>query len=182
LIRGEDTLLNEPFEREFDLAVLSIGMSPPADNRLISSMLKVSLDKDKFFLEAHVKLRPYDTALKGIFIAGACSGPKDMEESINHGRASAVKLFGFLNLGYAFVEPFIALVDAKRCSGCRMCEKACVAKAIKFDEAKRVARVEEAACMGCGLCNSTCPSSAISLKGYVDSIIDDEISALLEAV
>ena len=73
-------------------------------------------------------------------------------------------------------------VLAKRCSGCRMCEKACVAKAIKFDEAKRVARVEEAACMGCGLCNSTCPSSAISLKGYVDSIIDDEISALLEAV
>ena len=182
LIRGEDTLLGEPFEREFDMAVLSIGMSPPADNKLISSLLKISLDKDKFFLEAHVKLRPYDTALKGIFIAGTCSGPKDMEESINHGRASAVKLFGFLNLGYAFVEPFIALVDAKRCSGCRMCEKACVAKAIKFDEEKRVARVEEAACMGCGLCNSTCPSSAIGLKGYVDSIIDDEISALLEAV
>jgi heterodisulfide reductase subunit A2 len=182
LIRGEDTLLGESFEREFDLAVLSIGMSPPADNKLISSLLKISLDKDKFFLEAHVKLRPYDTALKGIFISGTCSGPKDMEESINHGRASAVKLFGFLNLGYAFVDPFIALVDAKRCSGCRMCEKACVAKAIKFDETKRVARVEEAACMGCGLCNSTCPSSAISLKGYVDSIIDDEINALLEAI
>ena len=108
LIRGEDTLFGETFEREFDLAVLSIGMSPPADNKLISSLLKISLDKDKFFLEAHVKLRPYDTALKGIFIAGTCSGPKDMEESINHGRASAVKLFGFLNLGYAFVEPFIA--------------------------------------------------------------------------
>ncbi len=182
LIRGEDTLFNEPFEREFDLAVLSIGMSPPVDNRFISSLLKISLDKDKFFLEAHVKLRPYDTALKGIFIAGACSGPKDIEESINHGRASAVKLFGFLNLGYAFVEPFIASVNTKRCSGCRMCEQACVAKAIKFDEANRVVRVEEAACMGCGLCNSTCPSSAIELKGHIDRVIDDEISALLEAM
>lgn len=182
LVRGEDTLFNETFEREFDLVVLSIGMSPPVDNQHISSLLKIALDKDKFFLEAHVKLRPYDTALKGIFIAGACSGPKDIEESINHGRASAVKLFGFLNLGYAFVEPFVAFVDMKRCSGCRMCEKVCVAKAIKYDETKRVVHVEEAACMGCGLCNSTCPSSAIGLKGHGDSFIDDEISALLEAV
>jgi heterodisulfide reductase subunit A len=63
-----------------------------------------------------------------------------------------------------------------------MCEQACVAKAIKYDEIKRIVHVEEAACMGCGLCNSTCPSSAITLKGYADMIIDDEISALTEAI
>ncbi|HBA53204.1 CoB--CoM heterodisulfide reductase iron-sulfur subunit A family protein [Syntrophorhabdus aromaticivorans] len=182
VVRGEDTLFGELFEREFDLAVLSIGMSPPKDNRHIASLLKISLDKDKFFLEAHPKLRPYDTALKGIFIAGTCSGPKDIEESISHGRASAVKLFGLLNLGYAFVEPFVAMVDPKRCSGCRACEQACVAKAIMFDDRERIVRVEEAACMGCGLCNSTCPSSAISLKGYVDSSLNDEIGAILEAI
>ncbi len=181
LIRGEDTLFGEIFEREFDLVVLSIGMSPPVDNRLIASLLKITLDKDKFFLEAHIKLRPFDTAVKGIFIAGSCSSPKDVEESLNHGRAAAVKLFGFLNLGHAAVDPFISCVDPKRCSGCRMCEQACVAKAITFDETRRIARVEEAACTGCGLCNSTCPSSAISLKGYGDSIIDDEISAFTEA-
>ena len=182
LLRGEDTLLTMLFEREFDLAVLSIGMSPPLDNQYIASLLKITLDKDKFFLEAHPKIRPYDTALKGIFIAGTCSGPKDIEESINHGRASAIKLYGLLNLGYTFVEPFIALVDTKRCSGCRACEQTCVAKAIKFDESRRVAHVEEAACMGCGLCNSTCPSSAISLKGHLDSYIGDEIGAILEAI
>jgi heterodisulfide reductase subunit A len=180
LLRGEDTLLGETFEREFDYAVLSTGMSSPEDSKLISSLLKVTLDKDKFFLEAHIKLRPFDTAVKGIFIAGTCSGPKDMEESINHGRASALKLFGFLNLGYAFVDPFISWVDPKRCSGCRMCEQACVAKAIKYDEQKRIAHVEEAACMGCGLCNATCPSSSISLKGHMDSAIDDEIGAMIE--
>ena len=182
VLRGEDTLFGEPFEREFDLAVLSIGMAPPVDSKLISTLLKVTLDKDKFFLEAHIKLRPFDTAVKGIFIAGSCSGPKDVEESINHGRASALKLYGFLNLGYAFVDPFISWVDPKRCSGCRMCEKACVAKAIKFDEDKRIVHVEEAACMGCGLCNATCPSSAASLKGHKDSYIDDEIGALMEAM
>jgi len=182
LVRGEDTLFNEFFEREFDLVVLSIGMSPPVDSKLIATLFKITLDKDKFFLEAHIKLRPFDTAVKGIFIAGSCSGPKDVEESINHGRASAVKLYGFLNLGYAFVDPFISVVDPKRCSGCRMCEQACVAKAIKYDEIKRIVHVEEAACMGCGLCNSTCPSSAITLKGYADMIIDDEISALTEAI
>jgi heterodisulfide reductase subunit A len=182
LLRGEDTLFGELFEREFDLAVLSIGMAPPVDNKNIASLLKITLDKDNFFLEAHIKLRPFDTAVKGIFISGSCSGPKDMEESINHGRASALKLYGFLNLGYAFVDPFISWVDPKRCSGCRMCEKACVAKAIKYDEEQRIVHVEEAACMGCGLCNATCPSSSISLKGHVDSVIDDEISAFMEAI
>lgn len=182
VVRGEDTLFGEPFERMFDLVVLSTGISPPVDNKEIASLLKITLDKDKFFLEAHIKLRPFDTAVKGIFIAGSCSGPKDVEESINHGRASAVKLFGFLNLGYAFVDPFISYVDPKRCSGCRMCEQACVAKAITYDEAARVVRVEEAACMGCGLCNATCPSSAIGLKGYLDRMVDDEISAFLEAI
>jgi heterodisulfide reductase subunit A len=181
VIRGEDTLFGETFEREFDLVVLSIGMSPPLDHSLIASLFKITLDKDKFFMEAHIKLRPFDTAVKGIFIAGSCSGPKDVEESLNHGRAAAVKLFGFLNLGYAYVDPFIAYADPKRCSGCRMCEQACVAKAITYDETKRIVRVEEAACMGCGLCSSTCPSSAISLIGYVDSMIGDEISALTEA-
>jgi len=182
VIRGEDTLFGEVFERRFDLVVLSIGMSPPEDSKLIANLLKITLDKDQFFLEAHIKLRPFDTAVKGIFIAGSCSGPKDVEESINHGRASAVKLFGFLNLGYAYVDPFISWVDPKRCSGCRMCEQACVAKAIKYDEEKRIVHVEEAACMGCGLCNATCPSSAITLKGYIDCMIDDEISAFLEAI
>ncbi|MCX8110660.1 MAG: FAD-dependent oxidoreductase [Syntrophorhabdaceae bacterium] len=182
ILRGEDTLLGMAFEREFDLVILSVGMSPSKDNHEIASLLKITLDKDRFFLEAHPKLRPYDTALKGIFIAGTCSGPKDMEESINHGRASAVKLYGLLNLGYAFIEPFVAYVDPKRCSGCRMCEQACVAKAIKFDDNLHIVKVEEAACMGCGLCNATCPSSAIALRGYKDTMIDDEISALTEAV
>ncbi len=148
----------------------------------MASLLKITLDKDKFFLEAHIKLRPFDTSVKGILIAGSCSGPKDVEESINHGRASALKLYAFLNLGYAIVDPFISFVDPKRCSGCRMCETACVANAIKFDEETRVVHVEEAACMGCGLCNATCPSSAVSLRGYFDAIIDDEISALTEAI
>ncbi|HVN22775.1 MAG TPA: CoB--CoM heterodisulfide reductase iron-sulfur subunit A family protein [Syntrophorhabdales bacterium] len=182
VVRGEDTLFGEFFEREFDLAVLSTGMSHPQDSKRMASLLKITLDKDKFFMEAHIKLRPFDTALKGIFIAGSCSGPKDVEESINHGRASAVKLFGFLNLGFAYVDPFISYVNPKRCSGCRMCEQACVAKAITFDETKRVVRVEEAACMGCGLCNATCPSSAIELRGYIDRMIDDEISAFSEAI
>jgi Fe-S-cluster-containing hydrogenase component 2 len=63
-----------------------------------------------------------------------------------------------------------------------MCERACVAKAIRYDEAKRIVQVEEAACMGCGLCNSTCPSSSIVLRGHVDRAIDDEIGALVEAI
>ncbi|MCX7857123.1 MAG: 4Fe-4S dicluster domain-containing protein [Deltaproteobacteria bacterium] len=84
-----------------------------------------------------------------------------------------------LNKGYAYVEPFVADVTEKRCSGCRMCESVCVANAIKYDARKRVVKVEEAQCMGCGLCNATCPSSAVTLLGYSDMILMDEISGLL---
>jgi heterodisulfide reductase subunit A len=106
-----------------------------------------------------------------------------VEESIIHGRASATKLYGLLNLGYTFVDPFVAFVDVNRCSGCKACETACLGNAIKFDEEKRVAYVEETSCVGCGLCNSICPSSAIQLKGYYfDNPIEEEVSALLEAI
>ncbi|MCS7281020.1 MAG: CoB--CoM heterodisulfide reductase iron-sulfur subunit A family protein [Desulfobacterota bacterium] len=179
LIRGEDTLSGEIFERLFDLVILSVGIGPREDAKRISQLLKIPLDKDGFFLEAHAKLRPFETPLKGIYISGCSSGPKDVEESINHGRAAALKVFSLINQGFVSIEPYIAKVNEKRCSGCRMCEEVCVAKAIVYESTKRV-RVEEAQCMGCGLCASQCPSSAITLEGYSDRELADEISGLVE--
>ncbi len=179
LLRGEDTLTGETFEREFDLVVLSLGIGPPEDGKKISQILKIPLDKDGFFLEAHPKMRPFDTPIKGIFIAGGCSGPKDVEESITQGRAAAFKLFSLINMGYALIEPQVATVFTERCSGCRLCERVCPASAIVYDHRSRVIRIEEAQCAGCGLCASICPSSSITLTGYTDAQIIDEQRALL---
>lgn len=182
LVRGEDTLLSEVFERVFDLVVLSVGMVPAEDAKYLASILHIPLDKDGFFLEAHPKLRPLESPVRGIFLAGSASGPKDAEESIVHGRASAAKLFSLLRKGQTFLDPFVASVWERRCSGCRMCESVCIFRAISWDEERRKAKVQQAACTGCGLCASLCPSSAITLLGSEDRMVCDEIGGLLEAL
>lgn len=180
ILRGEDTLTGEVFEKKFDLVILSTGIMPPPDGERIAQILKIPLDKDGFFLEAHPKLRPFETQKKGIFIAGCCSGPKDVEECIAFGRAAALKLFSMLNTGYSELEPYVAEVEKERCSGCRICEEVCVPKAISYEQQMRVVKVDLAQCMGCGLCAATCPSSAISLLGFTDRKIIDETYGLIE--
>ncbi len=106
-----------------------------------------------------------------------------MEEAINHGRASAVKLYGFLSAGFAVVDPFVAVVDVKRCSGCRMCERACVAKAIKYDEAAQDRPRRGGGLHGLRPVQRHLPVLGRSgLRGYIDNAIDDEIAALVEAI
>jgi heterodisulfide reductase subunit A len=180
VLRGEDTFLSQVFEKVFDWVVLSCGLVPAEDAREIASLLHVPLDKDGFFLEAHPKLRPLESPVKGILLAGSASGPKDIEESIASGRACAARLFTLLSKGYTLLDPFFASVSEKRCSGCRVCEAVCVFRAIRWDEERRKVRVDEAACAGCGLCASLCPSSAIGIKGAEDGIVCEEVSGLLE--
>src|SRR5690606_5912638 len=59
---ARDTILGEDILLKPDMIVLSTGIRPNPDNEELAKMLKVPLSKDKFFLEAHMKLRPVDFA------------------------------------------------------------------------------------------------------------------------
>lgn len=166
---------------EADLVVLVTGMVPRENGRLVD-LLKLPLGRDRFFNEIHPKLRPVETVADGVFICGACQGPKNAAESVASGLSAAAQAAAVLKKGYTEREPLIATVDPRRCAWCGACAAACPYGAIEpvRAEGKETARVNEAVCKGCGGCAPLCPADAIDLRGYTDAQIRAAIDAMLK--
>ena len=175
VVRAEDTMLGETYELEADLVVLGVGIRPSDTAEEVISMLKLSKSADGFLLEAHPKLRPVDTAIDGIFVAGCCQGPKDITDTVAQGRAAASAALAYLVKGVAEIEPATSEVSEDMCVGCRCCEKVCPFGAIEFDEERHITRVNEAICKGCGCCVGMCPSGAASVRHFRDKHIYAQI-------
>ncbi len=162
-----------------DLVVLNVGMVPRADASELQAKLRLSRSADGFFQEAHAKLRPLDTALDGIYLAGTAQGPKDITDSAAMGSAAASRAAIPLARGKVEIEPVIAVVDEDLCSGCGVCVALCPYSAIKKDE-QGIARVTEVACKGCGTCAASCPARAITVIHFTDEQIRAQTLAALE--
>ena len=182
VVRGEDTMLGEPYEIEADLVVLASGLRPSDGVEEVVKLLKISQSADKFFLEAHPKLRPVDTATDGIFIAGCCQGPKDIPDSVAQAKAASSASLIYLGTGKAKLEAIISEVNEELCTGCRTCEGLCPYGALEYDAEEKVMKVSEAICKGCGCCSGACPSGAASMRHFRDRQIYAQIAALTEAL
>jgi len=166
VVKIYEPMLQEVLELPAHHLVLSTGLVPNQDNGAIARMLKVPLNADGFFLEAHVKLRPVDFATEGAFVAGACHSPKFISESISQACAAAARAATVLSSTRYRTEAIIAMVDEELCSGCGLCVVACPFKAMELVDG--VARVNETVCKGCGLCSATCRSGAVQQRGFSD--------------
>jgi heterodisulfide reductase subunit A len=166
IVKADDELLGEPYEEEADLVVLATGLTQRKDADRIRSLLKLSQSPDRFYLEAHPKLRPLDTATDGIFLAGTCQGPKDISDTLSQAHGTASRATIPLFAGRVRIEPITSVVDVTYCAGCGLCEQVCEFRALKMDPYRKVMTVNEALCKGCGACNATCPSGAISLRHF----------------
>ncbi len=166
---------------EPDLLALSAATIPNPDNERVAKMLKLSLSKDGFFLEAHMKLRPVDFATDGVFLCGLAHWPKSVEESISQACAAAARAITILSKKELEVEGAIASVDEDLCSGCRICESVCEYGAIEMreKEEKLRAHVLEALCKGCGTCGASCPVGAISMLHFTDDQLLAQVKAAL---
>lgn len=171
-----DTNLQDNIKFETDLIVLSTPMVPADNLDELAKMLKVPLDKNGFFLEAHVKLRPLDFATDGIFLCGCAHWPKNIQDSISQANGAAGRACRFLSAGEITSSGLIAEVDPEMCIGCGTCEEACSYNAIEitsvvkeFEEVSlpvKKSSVNSGLCKGCGTCAVNCPVGAISIKHY----------------
>jgi heterodisulfide reductase subunit A len=184
VVKGVDTLLGVQVEIEADLVVLATAATAADGANELAEKLRISYDQYGFYMESHPKLRPVETNTAGVFLAGACQGPKDIPASVGQGSAAASKVLALFSKDKLESDPQIAQVNELRCIGCLKCADTCPFKAIEEKElpgGKVVAHVIETVCLGCGLCTSTCPSGAIQLQQYTDNQLIAEVEALCQA-
>ncbi|MFH0897445.1 MAG: 4Fe-4S dicluster-binding protein, partial [Candidatus Bathyarchaeota archaeon] len=179
-----EPIIEMPMSIKPDLLVLSAATIANPDNEDLAKMLKVPLTKDKFFLEAHMKLRPVDFATEGIFVCGLAHSPKLIGESLAQASAAASRASTIISKKNIEVEGAIANVDQDLCSSCEVCLGLCEYNAIEMSDSdgKKRAHVLEALCKGCGVCGSACPTGAISMLHFTDAQIMAQIRSALEAV
>jgi len=178
-LRVEDTFLRRVIEHEADLVVLAVGMEHQADAKDVASLLKLSRSADGFFLEAHPKLRPVDTAVDGVFLAGCCQGPKDIPDTVAQAKAAASSALIPLIRGTVPVESATAIVDSELCAGCGLCVDVCPFGAPALDPLWGVSVVNAVLCKGCGTCAAVCPSKAVRLQHFTPEQILAQVDALV---
>ncbi len=188
-VQASDLLSNKQLHIDADLVVLAAAIEPDKSARPLATMLTASMDTNDFFTEAHPKLRPVESPTAGVFLSGACQGPKDIPETVSQAGAAASKVIGLLAKDKLTGNPCIAHSDELMCNGCSTCEKVCPYGAITYEEKefrmpdrttaiRRVASVNPAVCQGCGCCTVACPSGAMDLRGFMNKQIMAEVDAI----
>ncbi|HVO68922.1 MAG TPA: CoB--CoM heterodisulfide reductase iron-sulfur subunit A family protein [Aggregatilineaceae bacterium] len=175
----EDTLIGEQRRIPVDMVILAAGLEPRADAQELGHMMGISCGEAGFFTERHPKLDPVATMTEGVFVAGACQGPKDIPASVAQGAAAAARILGTISQRQVSMEPIRASIDESRCSGCRVCNTMCPYNAIDFIEDQGVSRVNPALCKGCGTCVAACPSQVISGAHFTFDQLMAEIDGIL---
>ena len=182
VLRAEDTLAGVVRQIPVDMVVLAVALEPQADAEHLSRTLNISCGSEGFFTERHPKLAPVSTFTDGVFLAGACQGPKDIPDTVAQAGAAAAEALVMIDRGSMELEPSTAFVDAAKCSGCRICVGLCPFGALSFDAEAGVAVANEVLCKGCGVCVAACPSAALQQHLFTDEQVLAELEGVLKSV
>jgi len=181
-IQAEDTLSGERIDENYDLVVLATGMQPSEGTDKLGEILRVPRDQHGFFMEAHIKLKPVETVVNGIFLAGSCAGPTDIPMTIARGHAAASKTLMLFTKDFIELEPITSYVDPLKCKGCLTCTKMCPYQALKPIETggRKIIQITQSMCAGCGTCAAGCPFNALNQHHFTDEQIFAQIDTALE--
>lgn len=188
MVHGVDGMTGSSMIIDADMVVLATATKAKDDTVALKRKLNISTDLNNFYTEAHAKLKPVETASAGIYLAGACQGPKDIPETVAQASAAAAKAIITLSKKELINNPCVSFVNKATCSGCLACTKVCPYDAIssKYIDVndhgkiirKMIAEVNETLCQGCGGCTVTCRPGAIDLKGFTNKQIVAEVDAI----
>jgi len=179
IVQFEDTLLGKQKRLPVDMVVLMGAIEPQADAKDLGLRCGISCSMAGWYTERHPKLDPVATMTDGVFVAGACQGPKDIPASVAQGAAAAARIQAMITKGKVMIEPIVASIDEEACSGCRICNNLCPYNAIEYDEEKAVSHVITALCKGCGTCVAACPANAITGAHFSNEQVFAEIEGAL---
>ncbi|OGD73898.1 MAG: hypothetical protein A2Y64_07275 [Candidatus Coatesbacteria bacterium RBG_13_66_14] len=179
MVIAEDTLLGTNREVPVDMVILSTALEARSDAEDIRRVVGIGCGSQGFFQEMHPKLAPVATTTDGVFIAGACQGPKDIPDSVAQGAAAAAEALSLIGQGQVAIEPITSTIDEDLCSGCRYCIQNCPYTAISYDTEKKISVVNGVLCKGCGTCVAGCPSGAARQRHYSDTQIYAELGGML---
>ncbi|WP_435549805.1 NAD(P)-binding protein, partial [Desulfobacterium sp. N47] len=180
IITVKDHILNTPLQISVDYLNLATAIVPAEDRKSLAQMLKVPLNEEGFYMEAHMKLKPVDFSTDGVFLAGLAHYPKPIEESISQAQAAAGRAALILNKSTIQIEPIVSVVDEGKCIGCGLCEQSCAFGAIRLKQVHGKgyrAGNYSALCKGCGVCAAGCPQRAIDMKHFSENQILASICA-----
>jgi heterodisulfide reductase subunit A len=172
-----DPVLDQKIKLPADFLALSVGSVPNPDNESISKFLKIPINQDGFFLEAHVKLRPVDFATDGVFFCGMAHSPKFSDEAIVQAHAAVSRASTILTKDYIEAEGKTAYVKSDRCMACGLCQENCPFGAIEVDIEAGTAVVNAVLCKGCGICTASCRMNAVDLNGFSNEQVLAQILA-----
>jgi heterodisulfide reductase subunit A len=176
-VRVKEPVLGEEIVLSPDIVVLAPAIVPHPENEKLASLMKVTLNAERFFLEAHLKLRPVDFAIEGMFLCGLAHSPKDISESIAQAQAAAGRAATILAKDHLEVGGVISTIDEDKCVACLTCIRMCPYD-VPFINTKGAAEIESAKCQGCGICAAECPAKAIQLMHYKDNQLLAKTEAL----
>ncbi|MGD8815225.1 MAG: FAD-dependent oxidoreductase, partial [Anaerolineales bacterium] len=186
-IQSWESAFGEQMAFQADLLILSTPAIPAEGHRELGTILKVPVDMDGWFLEAHVKLRPVEFASSGVFLAGAAHYPKLLDETIVQAQAAASRAATVLSRETLSAGGAVANIDPLLCVGCLTCVRICpfgvpqiLPEEVGVGGVNGAAYIEPSACQGCGTCVGECPANAIELLHYRHDQIECAVCSLLE--
>jgi heterodisulfide reductase subunit A2 len=179
---AEDTLLGRRVRVPVDMVVLCTAIEARGDAVEVGRVFGVNQGADGFFLEEHPKLAPLNTATDGVFLAGCCSKPMDIPDTVAQASGAAAKAISLATRGQVAVAPTISAIDPDICVGCRMCIDLCPYGAIGFNALKAVSEINPAVCKGCGSCSAFCPSGAAGSRHFKSRQVFAELDGIFDAL
>ena len=95
-VKAEDTLSGKPVKVKLDLLILMSGIICHRGNHDLARSVSLPVDEDGFFRSLDNISGVTRTDRKGLFLAGTCTGPKTIPETLAEARSAALQVYQYL--------------------------------------------------------------------------------------